>query len=507
MIKRQETNINQQILILIFIIILISPHLNLAQKYQRRALPKTNGLPVYAKFNINNISTWIKNNGQQDINPNGSSGVTYPISENKQLIFQSGILWGGIHNGGIKVGGSTYRQGLLPGKVLENGEREDETQDHVRIYRVRPDWQSADLSKEIFDEKKSESEIRDAYEKDWKEWPAEYGAPYTDINKNGKFESDVDIAGIPGAEQTIWYVANDLDTAQAKFLYGSDPIGLELQVTHWGYSNSKWSNNIVFRRYRLINKSSSNIDSMYFGFWADPDVGGAGDDFTGCDTLLNLAYAYNGENSDAQYGDFPPAVGYKVLQGPIANGTAADSAIFDGKLIYGKRNLPMTAHHSFHKSHPVWHHASFGYYKEGTLTTYNCLQGLSADGTPYSDHYSFANNHFMHAGDPLTGEGWVDGSIYSPGDRSHIVGTGPFELASTDTQEVVFALIAAGYSSKTTNLGAVGELKKAARLLQLQKKMYLLGNEIKSQATEFTLSPQNNSVLINFEESSVLEKK
>ena len=46
-------------------------------------------------------------------------------------------------------------------------------------------------------------------------------------------------------------------------------------------------------------------------------------------------------------------------------------------------------------------------------------------------------------GDPLSGEGWVDGDQFGPGDRRVGLASGPFNMAVGDTQEVVVAEIAA----------------------------------------------------------------
>ena len=43
----------------------------------------------------------------------------------------------------------------------------------------------------------------------------------------------IDIPGIPGASQTIWFVANDLNAARTKFMYGTQPMGVEYQATYW----------------------------------------------------------------------------------------------------------------------------------------------------------------------------------------------------------------------------------------------------------------------------------
>ena len=110
-------------------------------------------------------------------------------------------------NGQKRVGGSTYSQGLLPGAVV-NGVRESVDEPHVRIYRVRDNWKTGSMISEINDGEGSEAEIRAQYEKDWNEWPAEFGAPYEDVDADGSYDPNIDIPGFPGANQTVWFVAN-----------------------------------------------------------------------------------------------------------------------------------------------------------------------------------------------------------------------------------------------------------------------------------------------------------
>lgn len=78
------------------------------KKFKR--LNKNNGQPQHTKFNINNISTWVRNNGEADVNINGNSGFEFPKGGGNTTIFQSGLIYGGIVNGQIRVGGSNYNQ-------------------------------------------------------------------------------------------------------------------------------------------------------------------------------------------------------------------------------------------------------------------------------------------------------------------------------------------------------------------------------------------------------------
>ncbi len=348
--------------------------------------------------------------------PTGISGFEYPKGDDKYAIFESGLIWGGKIDNQIYVGGSTYSQGLLPGRVLPNGEREIGIDgDRVRIFRVRTDWENGDLSSEVNDKEGTEVEIRSQYEKDWNEWPAEFGAPFNDIDKNGVYNPSIDIPGVTGAHQTIWYVANDLDTSTSRSLYGSDPMGVELQVTMWGYNIPGHLENVMFKKYKLINKSDKDFTDMYFAQWSDIDLGNAGDDYIGIDTLLNLKYGYNGDDYDDDYGFTPPAVGFQLLQGPIipSNGNAA---FVDGKEKSGYKNLNFTAFIFYICGGGMpWNDPDLGEYETGTLQMYNHMQGIDWLGKPIQipDQLGGGTTKFPLSGNPITGEGWIDGIIYS----------------------------------------------------------------------------------------------
>ncbi|MDF1610909.1 T9SS type A sorting domain-containing protein [Stygiobacter electus] len=431
---------------------------------KKNTLNKTLGEPVYTKFNINNISTWIKNNGETDINQNGNSGLVFPKGSNKTAVFQSGFLWGGKVDGQIRVGGSVYRQGTVPGYIKPDFTAASPDDPDVRIYRVRRDYKTGDLSSELADgDGPSIDAIRTQYEKDWNEWPWKQGAPFEDVNGNKTYEPNVDIPGVPGADQTIWFVANDLDPAKTDFMYGSLPMGIEEQVTVWGYNTTGALGNMLFRKFIIINKNKDKkaFTDMYVSMWSDPDLGDAGDDFVGCDTTLSLGYVYNANASDRTYDPLPPpSAGFDFFQGPIVAGAAEDVAIFKGKKVSGKKNLPMTAFYFFINGDPVYTDPTQGNYDRGTLGFYNLFQGkVSTTGQYFTDPTTNKPTTKALAGDPLTRTGWVDGLLHPPGDRRLGMASGPFNMAFGDTQEVVVAEICAGAIPGVDRLGAIGLLK------------------------------------------------
>jgi hypothetical protein len=438
-------------------------------------------------LNINNVVTQIYNDGNSDITPDGNSGVIFPRGSGKTAVFESGLLWGVQIPGDpqVRVGGSAYRQGLQSGKIISPGVAEDPALPKNRIYRVRPDiypgGPPVDLSVAAGEEGLSESAIRTQYETDWNEWPATDGAPFDDKNANGIYEPATDVPGVKGADQTIWFVANDLDAAATVFLYGTNPIGIEMQATIWAYAQTGALGNMFFRKYKLINKSNTNFDSMYVSMWSDVDLGNATDDFAGCDTTLSLGYVYNANASDDTYKPLPPpAVGFDFFQGPILDGIAgedrnkngvddaADFGTYDGKVVGpGKINLPMTAFYYFARGDASVVDPTQGV-PQGSTQFYNFFQGkIGLTGDPFVDPNTLQPTTYVLAGDPQTRSGWIDGQLLPAGDRRIGSASGPFQMAPGDTQEVVVAEICAGAIEGTDRLSAIGLLKFYDQAAQL----------------------------------------
>jgi hypothetical protein len=430
---------------------------------------KVLGSPPATYLNINNISTVLRNEGTSDIDmQQQNGGLVYPKGSRKTAVFQTGFLWGAQIPGEsqVRVGGSAFRSGLQPGKILPNGLPEDPNLPKNRIYRVRPDYRTGDLSSEVRDEGVSESAVRAQYDADWNEWPATDGAPFDDRDSNGVYNPAVDVPGVKGADQTVWFVANDLNSTNTQNLYGTQPMGIEFQVTIWAYAQEGALGNMFFKRYLLINKGTLQLDSMYVCQWSDVDDGNATDDFAGSDTSLSMAYVYNGGNVDATYNPLPPpAVGFDFFQGPVVP-TPGDSGIFLGRFRQGVRNLPMTAAFYFTRGDPSVTDPTQGT-PAGATQFYNFFRGrIGLTGQPFVDP-SGAQTSYALAGDPVTGRGWVDGQLQPPGDRRIGMASGPFTMVPQDTQEVVVAEIVAGAIPGVSRLAAIGLLKFFDRSAQL----------------------------------------
>jgi len=471
-------------------------------------------------MNINNMSMWFQSNGSSANNPlNSNSGVTFPRSTD-QVIYQDGVIWGGLVQDGdpqvLRVGGQTYSIGTVPGTIISRGVAEDRNDPSVRIYRIRRDYAIADLrldASELFGKGLSSvtdadiAALRGQYAKDWREWPTAKGAPFYDRDGDGVYtpqfdgngnpllDGTTDEPGVANGDMVAWFAINDLDVGTATQLYGSKPIGLETQITIWGYARTDALGDVIFKKYQITYEGTATtpddavINDMYIAQWSDPDLGDAGDDFAGADIGLSLGYVYNGQTQDSHYTSFglaPPAAGYDFLQGPVVpvfltdeNGaTLLDSVTGDPLLdltseaIYnfgrrpGYKNLPMTSYVYFAAGSAIGD-PELGAYT-GTEEWYNLLRGFQPqpdinNPVPFTNPITGEDTKFTLDGDPTRATGWNDGIPLPAGDRRIVLDTGPFQMALGDTQEVVVALLGA---VSTSQLGSVAKLKFTDQFVQ-----------------------------------------
>jgi hypothetical protein len=289
---------------------------------------------------------------------------------------------------------------------------------------------------------------------DWTNWPYGQGAP-VDAEGNPDFKGN----------QTIFSVYNDLaDHAE----YGSKKLSIEVLHSAFAFNRADALGDMIFTKWRLVNKSGVNWDSTYFCIWTDPDVGGAADDFVGCDPELGLGYSYNADNDDQNYGAAPPAIGIDFFQGPIIDMPDSTVTLPDGTVLQDKMMLNMTSFMFYnndntprgnpHEAKHIW----------------NYFRGIWQDDSPILDPEGNPGT-FMFTGDPETGEGWLDSD---EADRRFIMTTGPFSMKAWEdenanglpdfgepgVQDIVAAVIVA---RGTDNLNSVTKLKEVDKLAQL----------------------------------------
>ncbi len=449
---------------------------------------------------INEILMWINNNGIGSQNPIfGSSGLIWPGGANGTLTatYLDGLWWTCLVDGEKRANGSYFTSsGIRPGVINNDGQPSDPTDSLFKIWKIRSDWESLPPGVE-----------RDAYEFNYNNWPAEIGAPWEDVNGDGVFTRGVDLPKFIG-EETLWYVSNDLDTVKSLSVFGSLPVGLEFQVTTWGYK-SDLLKDVVFKKYKIINKGNPIAENLILGFWSDDDLGNANDDYPGCDSLLNMGYVFNGDNEDeGYYFTPPPAIGRMIIQAPIVPGLQTDSARYGYGWRQGYKNLRMSAYSpGFKNYNGIPQDVQVGTY-EGTIEVDNLIHGLNNNGDSLINPHTGYRTIFPLNGDPESGTGWYCGEGWPggppPGDRRSLIPSGPFTLAPGDTNEFVYAVF---LQKGTDNLNSITKLKQYAAFLQDWYNTTLVTgvNEVKNIIpSEFSLSqnypnPFNPTTIIQYQ--------
>ncbi len=416
----------------------------------QQMLPKARTENMSARISPGNLAMWLSNNGMLSYDRlRARPGLEWPTGSGKYLAFTEGLLFG-CRNPNVSVGGATYISGLQPGNILASGEASNPADPAHRIYMVRR------MDRTDFSNLDNAEQTR--YIFDFQQWPVQLGAPWIDGNNNGIYEPDFEawLDGTPGQDcpkfpgtEAAWFVMNDLDSTRTQHLHGSNPVGVEVRMLIWGSSEMGFPSNTLVRDVKLINRSGAMLHDVYLSWWVDPEIGDPLDDFVGVDTIRNMAYAYNGRESDNEYG-VPPAVGWKLLQGPVVRDPNS-IALYDYTLRRGYRNLPLSSFVHYINTDAVYRDPDFAD-ESGAGQCYNNMQGLAWNGAPFIDPVTMQASKFLLSGDPLTSSGWVDGIVNGPDDRRMMMSSGPFSLGAGEEQQIIIASLAAQDSSTLSSL-------------------------------------------------------
>lgn len=296
-----------------------------------------------------------------------------------------------------------------------------------------------------------------------------------DKNGNGAWDPDEDRPDLLG-DETVWCVyKDDVKSADRRF-NAVQPMGIEVRQTVWAYASAGDLGNIMFVRYKIRNVGTkfNKLEKVYFGVWADPDLGAYGDDLVGCDTLLNAGFTYN-SGPDAQYGPNPPCFLIDFFQGPVKETGNQNDLAFDIKgtvlgidTIRGAVNEGLSSFVHYMQSHATQGDPN------NEIQCYNYLEGKNMQGNyvdPCNWEYGIVvggvdcskiNRMFMYSGDPVTRRGWLNKDAT---DQRQMQNTGPFELEAGKRDQVIIAAYIVGRS--TDHLKSVKEAKRISRFSQV----------------------------------------
>ncbi len=412
-----------------------------------------------ADLDINQVQAGLYNGGNLFWKGAGPQ-YRVPKTSKANAIFAGNLWVGGMVDGELHMAASDYGPyEFWPGPLDELGRPLCEQGDYDRLYKVS--------LRDIREYTRTGHATADLLD-----WPWALGAPVKDGDGN---PDNYNLAGGDRPEikghQTVWWVMNDKGNEHAWSL--APPLGLELQVTAYAYAGGDpVLDYTTFYTYTLINKGGHHISDMYFGNWVDVDLGDAGDDYIGSDSLLHLGYVWNGDDYDAPgyrwgYGTRPPALGYTILEGPRIAPDGLDNDR-DGTIDEVGERQGLGAFVTNWGDSTVQGNPGSG------DDAYRYLKALWRDDVPFTyggtgRGFSSERTRFMFSGEPpaFWSEENVDnsGSRNTPADRNFLLSTGPFDLPAGSVQEITLAIV---WQRGQDRYDSLLKLKQAVTRLQAE---------------------------------------
>lgn len=320
-----------------------------------------------------------------------------------------------------------------------------------------------------------------------------------DKNGNGLWDPDEDMPDLIG-DELAWCVFHDgLPVAQRNWNTTLE-VGMEVRQSVFAFASAGAIGNIIFIRYRIKYVGTGANDpeeltDVYFGAWADTDLGDGTDDVVGVDVPRNAGFTY-GNKPDAQYGAQVPCFKIDFFSGPRSyipgvtfadnngNGeydegidTPIDTAfsvqgqIKGIKAFPGAINLPISSFIIYINGDPDLNDP--GDINEAR----NYSVGLTRVGEQ-PDPCTFAfgqvrggvdcstvDPRFWFSGDPVAGTNGV-GWIYAQNkDTRQMTNSGPFTLKKGVENEIVIAYVIGRGANELDGIVKAREIDDGAQLI------------------------------------------
>lgn len=412
-------------------------------------------------LNVNNVWMPINRKGIiADVNvpPNGSLGQF----AGGGFLFSSGFFFSGLRNGILWANAAAsaslvedYIQGVVDG----------ENDPNAVIYVINS--QDEPFGQSWIDWIDAVALGADFYDGD-------DDGVYNPVDKNGNgiWDEDEDAPDLIG-DELAWCVYHDgLPVAQRRWS-GSLEVGLEVRQSVFAFASAGAIGNIIFVRYRFtyvgINSNDPEyLTDVYFGAWADPDLGDATDDRIGVDTVRNAGYTYQ-QIPDGQYGAQVPCFMIDFFSGPRSYISGETYVDLDGNgeyddgidtpldtaysvrgqlkgidLFPGAKNLPISSFVMYingdqdlrdPNDHFEARNYCLGTNRVGVVPDpCSFAYGEVRGGVPCAD----VDRRFWFSGDPVTNIGWI---CTENRDMRQMTNTGPFLMKKGVENEIVLAYV------------------------------------------------------------------
>ncbi|MDX2359444.1 MAG: T9SS type A sorting domain-containing protein [Crocinitomicaceae bacterium] len=282
-------------------------------------------------------------------------------------------------------------------------------------------------------------------------------APFVDMNSDGIYDPyDGDHPEIKGCE-ALYIIFND--AAGPSFSSNTPIMGIEVHVMLYQYASLDFLNDITFMDMRVVNRSPQTLYSFASACYTDADLGGAQDDYMGCDPTRNISYIYNGDNYDEDsngslgYGDAPPAIGVMYLNQYMRN---AGYYVNGGPPAQSDPNSGIKYWNYMH-----------GKWADGQDWVYG------GTGYPGSSGSTTQPSNYLFPHDPIVGASWTwtetdtdgSGSSNQSGDRRMFMSSEQGDLLPGQEYNIDMAIVF-GRDTTMTNLENVDVMLSVADSVQ-----------------------------------------
>lgn len=245
--------------------------------------------------------------------------------------------------------------------------------------------------------------------------PELFPAPFIDVNNDGVYNVfDGDYPHIKGDQMAWWVLTDSTEHAET----GGAVLGFDLHISAYAYDCSETSliDHSIFMDIKTVNRSGTNYDSTYMGYYTEFDMGCQYADYLGTIPDLNSVYLYGMFASDICPG--MPGFGNDIpVQSLTFLNQSMDHSMYAGGGSAGFIGMPQTPQEINNFLQSKW--------SDGTpLTTGGT--GNNPGSTEYAQHF--------FPDDPSNAQGWsmcAANLVY--GDRRAINSHGPFTFAAGDT--------------------------------------------------------------------------
>jgi len=287
----------------------------------------------------------------------------------------------------------------------------------------------------------------DTISNDYINWPVNQGAYLDSSNK----------PFLPGTQTVFYSMTDGYPESHINYLGRTAPMKAQVQVTNWCYNDYPPTElrNVIFSEFKIVNKNSLPWNNAFITIWSDENS--YEQIAIGCDSILNLGYAYCMPNS-SQYGTTPPAFSFLLLKGAeVYTGNPNDTvySFIPGRsqrrVRVGYKEIKMSSFFTYQNATP----GGPTNYRQ----VYTMMHGFKNDGSNWINPVTNNVTKFNFSGDPESGSGWNQYPVYGYGNRRLVMNIGGLNINPGDTQTIVVAQIV---SQGNNNLNSVTKLKQDA---------------------------------------------